>query len=125
MSPHFPSNRLLIKSFLMGSKKSHAGFVDRFAGEAATTVVSTLTLLRKYRFVPKTRGSAKTRAARDFLKAIGAVLDLGCFEKKDTEWLLYLFSGRFRLHTRSLQTAVKHIRTPWHSSIQNSGCWVR
>ena len=78
-SPHSFSNRLSSKSCLMGWRKSHAEF-SRLAGEAAIMVSTSTLKLLNYRFIPTTKGSAKTRAASDFLKAIGAVPGL---ETKD------------------------------------------
>ena len=70
------SNKLSSKSVLMGSRKSHAGLLDRGLGEASTITFSTSIFLLKYRFIPRTRGRARTSAARDFLKAIVAMLEM-------------------------------------------------
>ena len=75
VSPHSLLNRFSSKSFLMGSRKAHSVLIDiicRLTGEAAIMVSTSTLKLLNYSFIPTTKGRAKTKAARDFLKAIGA-----------------------------------------------------
>ena len=58
---------------------------------------STSTFLLKNRFIPRARGRAKTRAARYFLKAIVAILELEASDAsiRSERYLLYPFCERF------------------------------
>ena len=60
----------------MGSRKSHAEF--RLLGKATSkNHDQQINILAENRFIPRMRGRAKTRAARDFLKTIVAsILEL-------------------------------------------------
>ena len=118
----------------MGSRKSHAAFLRTWLGEAAI-MVSTSTFSLKNRFIPRTRGRARTRAARDFLKAIVAMLVLktndALISKRKIWGCFYtFFCERFvvRVLTLRRQQGTITIKTPLHSlhsSIENSNCWSR
>ena len=122
VSPHSLVNRFSIKSALMGSRKAHSAFTARLEGKPATTM-SIWVFSLENRLIPRTRGRARTRAARDFLKAILAVFELetNAAFQSDRCIFFYTFSVIYLAAHRIRSTRWGSSVPPPHVSVFSSG----